>query len=88
MPKPKWEIQHYPCRGSKNCGWYTVPDNKEWHTVKWTITDDEFDNFWGYNFALNSDGNQYNSYFIKSVTLTKLDPSQSRPNPASTELKR
>ena len=52
-------------------GWYTVPDNKEWHTVTWKIDDAEFVNFWGYNFALESDGNQYNKYYIQSVTVTK-----------------
>jgi hypothetical protein len=52
-------------------GWYTVPDNKEWHTVSWKIDDAQFVNFWGYNFALESDGNQYNKYYIQSVTVTK-----------------
>jgi hypothetical protein len=59
--------------GYKNLGWYTVPDNKQWHTVKWKITDPQFVSMWGYNFSLDSDGNQYNNYFIQSVTVTKLD---------------
>jgi hypothetical protein len=54
-------------------GWYTVPDNKEWHTVTWKIDDDEFVNYWGFNFSLNSDGNKFNKYYIQSVTVTKLD---------------
>jgi hypothetical protein len=59
--------------GLKNVGgWYTVPDNKEWHTVKWRINDPQFVNFWGYNFAFESDGNQYNKYYLQSVTVTKL----------------
>jgi hypothetical protein len=29
---------------------------------------------WGYNFSLDSDGNQFNKYDIQSVTVTKLDP--------------
>ncbi len=52
-------------------GWFTVPDNKEWHTVRWKIDDAQFVNYWGYNFALESDGNQYNKYFLQSVTVTK-----------------
>ena len=59
--------------GYKSPGWYTVPDNKEWHTVSWRITDAEFVGMWGYHFALESDGNQYNKYDIQSVTVTKLD---------------
>jgi hypothetical protein len=52
-------------------GWYTVPDNKQWHTVRWEIDDAQFVNYWGYNFALESDGNQYNKYYLQSVTVTK-----------------
>ena len=53
-------------------GWYTVPDNKQWHTVRWQIDDPQFVNYWGYNFALESDGNQYNKYYLQSVTVTKI----------------
>ena len=58
--------------GFKNLGWYTVPDNKQWHTKSWKITDAEFVGMWAYNFALESDGNVYNKYFIQSVTVKKL----------------
>ena len=54
-------------------GWYTVPDNQEWHTVKYKITDAEFNSMWAFNFSLDSDGNQNNKYDIQSVTVTKLD---------------
>lgn len=53
-------------------GWYTVPDNKKWHTVSWKIDDPQFVNYWGYNFALESDGNKYNKYYIQSVTVRKV----------------
>lgn len=52
-------------------GWYTVPDNEKWHTVKWRIDDARFVNYWGYNFALESDGPKYGGYYLKSVTVTK-----------------
>jgi hypothetical protein len=58
--------------GYKSRGWYTVPNNQQWHTVSWKIADPQFVCMWGYNFALESDGNQYNKYFIRSVTVTKL----------------
>jgi hypothetical protein len=58
--------------GFKNLGWYTVPDNKQWYTKSWKITDAEFVGMWGYNFALESDGNIYNKYYIKSVTVRKV----------------
>ncbi len=53
-------------------GWYTVPDNKEWHTVRWQIKDPQFVNYWGYNFSLVSDGEKFNMYYIQSVTVTKM----------------
>jgi hypothetical protein len=52
-------------------GWYTVPDNKKWHTIAWKIDDPQFVNYWGFNFNLESDGNQFNKYLIQSVTVTK-----------------
>lgn len=55
-------------------GWYTIPDNKEWHTVKFRIEDPCFVNYWGYNFALESDGNVYNRYYLRSVEVRKLKP--------------
>jgi GH35 family endo-1,4-beta-xylanase len=58
--------------GFKNLGWYTVPDNKQWHTKSWKITDTQFVGMWGYNFALESDGNVYNKYFIQCVIVKKL----------------
>ena len=41
--------------------------------MKWTITDDEFVNYWNYNFSLNSDGKKFGNYAIQSITVTKLD---------------
>src|SRR5204862_7940214 len=55
-------------------GWYTVPDNKQWHTVSWKINDPQFVNYWSFNFHLESDGNKFNKYYIQSVTVTKLAP--------------
>lgn len=54
-------------------GWFTVPDNKQWHTVLWQIDDAQFVNYWGYNFALESDGSQFNQYYLQSVTVTKRE---------------
>jgi len=52
-------------------GWFTIPDNQQWHTVRWQIDDAQFVNYWGYNFALESDGSQFNKYYLQSVTVTK-----------------
>jgi len=69
-----FKLTYESTNGFKNMGWYTVPDNKEWHTMKWTIKDAQFVSMWGFNFSLNSDGNKYNKYYIQSVTVTKLAP--------------
>ncbi len=52
-------------------GWYTVPDNTQWHTIRYQINDAQFVNYWGYNFSLVSDGNTFNKYYLQSVTVTK-----------------
>ena len=59
--------------GFKTAGtWFTVPDNKQWHTVSWKIYDAQFVSYWGYNFCLESDGNKFNKYYLQSVTVKKL----------------
>ena len=53
-------------------GWFTIPDNKKWHSITWKITDPQFVNYWGYNFALESDGPKFSNYYLQSVTVKKL----------------
>jgi hypothetical protein len=68
-----FKLVYESTRGFKTAGgWYTIPDNKQWHTPQWKIEDPQFVNYWGYNFSLVSDGNEYNKYYIQSVTVTKL----------------
>ena len=68
-----FKLVYESTKGFKTAGgWYTMPDNKQWHTVTWRIEDPQFVNYWGYNFNLESDGNKYNKYYIQSVTVTKL----------------
>ncbi len=52
-------------------GWYTVPDNKQWHSVTWKLDDAQFVNYWGFNFSFNSDGDSFNKYYLQSVTVRK-----------------
>ena len=59
---------------NKSCGWYTVPEGKAWTKKTWRIDDARFVSMYGFNFALDSDGNTYNKYEIQSVTVTKLAP--------------
>lgn len=67
-----FKLVYESTNGFKTVGhWFTVPDNKQWHTVRWKIDDAQFVNYWGYNFALESDGNQYNKYYLQSVTVAK-----------------
>jgi len=68
-----FKLTYESTTGFKNSGgWYTVPDNKQWHTLTRRIDDAQFVNYWGFNFQLNSDGNKFNKYYIQSVTVTKL----------------
>ena len=70
-----FKLVYESTQGFKTAGhWYTVPDNKAWHTVRWKIEDPQFVNYWGYNFSLVSDGSVFNKYYIQSVTVRKLAP--------------
>jgi len=66
-----FKLNYESTSGYKESGWYTVPDNHTWHTNSWKLTDAQFVGMWGFNFSLDSDGNQYNRYDIQSVTVTK-----------------
>lgn len=69
-----FKLVYESTNGFKTAGdWFTVPDNKGWHTVRWKINDTQFVNMWGFNFSLDSDGNTFNKYYIQSLTVTKLD---------------
>jgi polysaccharide biosynthesis protein PslG len=51
--------------------WYTIPEDVQWHTRTWTITDPQFVGKWGFNFAFDSDGTQFSKYQIRSVTVSR-----------------
>lgn len=60
--------------GFKTAGhWYTIPEEARWHTVRWRIEDPCFVNYWGYNFVLESDGPKFSNYYLRNVTVTRLD---------------
>lgn len=68
-----FKLVYESATGFKTAGhWYTIPDNKEWHTARFRIDDPQFVNYWGYNFALESDGNTFNRYYLRSVEVRKL----------------
>jgi hypothetical protein len=66
-------LKYESTTGWKGCGWYTVPDNKQWYVKTWRIDDAQFVGKWGFNFSLDSDGSKFDKYYIQSVTVTKLD---------------
>ncbi len=68
-----FKLVYESTNGFRTAGtWFTVPDNKGWHTARWKINDAQFVNYWGFNFSLESDGTKFNKYYLQSVTVTKL----------------
>jgi len=60
--------------GWKTTGsWYTVPGNDQWYTYSVTLNDPQFVNMWGYNFNLNSDSLTFSKYYIRDITVTKVN---------------
>ncbi len=66
-----FNLRYESTTGWKTIGWNAVPGDGKWHTLKWTITNDEFVNDWGYNFSLESDSRKYSQYYLRRVTVTK-----------------
>ena len=63
-------LEYESTTGYKKLPAYEVPDNQDWNKATWPIDDAQFVNMWGFNFRYNS-----GSYFVQSVTVTKLDHS-------------
>ncbi len=61
-------LEYESTTGYKKVPAYEVPDNQDWNKATWRIDDAQFVNMWGFNFRYNS-----GSYFVQSVTVTKLD---------------
>ena len=59
-------------RGRDGC-WFTIPDNKTWHTANFRLEAPQFVHNWGFNFSLESDGNTYNRYSFQSVEVRKVN---------------
>lgn len=52
--------------------WLTIPGNKTWHTARFRLVAQQFNNYWSYNFALQSDSNTFYRYYQKSVEARKV----------------
>jgi hypothetical protein len=51
--------------------WSAIPAGKQWTTLTWTITDDQFVGKWGFNFTLDSETTAKSRYALKSVSVEK-----------------
>lgn len=69
---PGFNLKYESSKGRKGIGWNSVPADNQWHTLTWTISDDEFVGDWGYHFSFDSDSAKYSKYYLREVTVTKL----------------
>jgi hypothetical protein len=65
----KISVEYESTHGFNKTTAFDIPDAKGWSTAKWKITDSQFVDMWGYNFRIDP-----GSYYIQSVTVTKLAP--------------
>jgi hypothetical protein len=65
-----FNFQYESVNGFEGIGWNSIPNDGQWHTFTFNVTDDEFVGLWGYNFTLNSDKSSQAGYYVKSVTAT------------------
>ena len=71
IPYMSGGLQKMPIVFKTAGGWKTIPEEDEWHTITWDIPDPCFVNYWGYNFRLESDGNEFNQYFLRRIKVEK-----------------
>jgi len=64
----KIRVEYESTSGYKKTPEFVIPDNTEWHTATWKITDSQFVNKWGFNFRMDA-----GKYYVQSVTVTKLE---------------
>lgn len=69
---PGFNLKYEAKTGRKGRGWNSVPADGKWHTLSWTLDDDEFVGNWGYHFSFDSDSTRYSGYYLREVTVTKL----------------
>jgi hypothetical protein len=65
-----FNLKYESTSGWEGIGWNGV-STSSWYTYTWTITDDEFNGIWGYNFRLDSDSTTYSQYYLAQVTVTR-----------------
>lgn len=61
------QLEYESTGGFKKLPAVEIPDNTQWHTVSWKITDAQFVNMWAFNFRINA-----GKYLIQKVTVMKL----------------
>jgi hypothetical protein len=71
---PGFNLKYESASGTKGIGWNFVPAGNQWHTLTWTLADDEFVGSWGYHFSFDSDSKEHSKYYLQRVTVTKLVP--------------
>jgi|GEM_PF-787783 len=64
-------------------GTWNISSTDAWQTHTWTISDEQFAGFFGFNFMFDSDATGNSQYYVKSVTVTKTGALRAA-GPAST----
>jgi hypothetical protein len=62
------QVEYESITGYKKLEGYNIPENADWQTATWKITDTQFVGKWGFHFRMDP-----GSYYVKSVTVTKVE---------------
>jgi hypothetical protein len=68
----KLDLSYESPAGYSDCNTPVTLGDGGWQTAIFTVRDPQFVNRWEYNLTLNGGGAKNASYFLKSVTVTKL----------------
>jgi autotransporter-associated beta strand protein len=71
-----FNLKYESSTGWASIGWNSVTATNTWQTMTWTLTADEFNGIWGYNFRFDSDSSANSKYYLDKVTITRNGDSQ------------
>jgi len=52
-------------------GYWTIPEDDQWHEYTWKVNDANFANEWGWNFRFDAIGSP-DEFLVKKVRVTNL----------------
>jgi hypothetical protein len=63
-------INYESRHGYTNAAYFNIPEDDDWHELKWKISDADFLSRWGWNFRLEAISSP-NDFLVKEVRVSR-----------------